>query len=64
MTLKRAHVENNPKIVNEILPVYPITQASMDSIHYLIANHELGKESDLDLTILKDAHSLSLFEVR
>jgi hypothetical protein len=29
----------------------------------LIANHEFGKEGDLDLTILKDADSLSFFEI-
>jgi len=60
---KRAHAENSAKIVNEILSRYPIAQAVIERVHYLIANHEFGKEGDLDLTILKDADSLSFFEI-
>jgi choline kinase/phosphatidylglycerophosphate synthase len=60
---KRAHAENSAKIVNEILFRYPIAQDVMERVHYLIANHEFGKEGDLDLTILKDADSLSFFEI-
>ena len=60
---KRAHAENSAKIVNEILSVYPIGQDVIERVHYLIANHEFGKEDDLDLTILKDADSLSFFEI-
>jgi hypothetical protein len=29
----------------------------------LIANHEFGKEGDIDLATLKDADSLSFFEI-
>src|SRR5215216_21787 len=60
---KRAHAENSTKIVNEILSRYPIAQAVIERVHYLIANHEFGKEGDLDLTILEDADSLSFFEI-
>ncbi len=60
---KRAHAENSAKIVNEILSRYPIAQDVIERVHYLIANHEFGKEGDLDLTILKDADSLSFFEI-
>ena len=60
---KRAHAENSATIVNEILSRYPIAQAVIERVHYLIANHEFGKEGDLDLTILKDADSLSFFEI-
>ena len=60
---KRAHAENSAKIVNEILSMYPIAQDVIERVHYLIANHEFGKEGDLDLTILKDADSLSFFEI-
>lgn len=59
---KRAHAENSAKIVNEILSTYPIAQDVIERVHYLIANHEFGKDGDLDLTILKDADSLSFFE--
>jgi choline kinase/phosphatidylglycerophosphate synthase len=60
---KRAHAENSAKIVGEILSVYPIAQDIIERIHSLIANHEFGKDGDLDLTILKDADSLSFFEI-
>jgi 1L-myo-inositol 1-phosphate cytidylyltransferase / CDP-L-myo-inositol myo-inositolphosphotransferase len=60
---KRAHAENSAKIVNEILSMYPIAQDVIERVHCLIANHEFGKDGDLDLTILKDADSLSFFEI-
>ena len=60
---KRAHAENSAKIVDEILSMYPIAQDVIERVHYLIANHEFGKDGDLDLTILKDADSLSFFEI-
>ena len=60
---KRAHAENSAKIVREILLRYPIARDVIERVHYLIANHEFGKEGDFDLTILKDADSLSFFEV-
>ena len=60
---KKAHAENSAKIVNEILSMYPVAQDVIGRVHYLIANHEFGKEGDLDLTILKDADSLSFFEI-
>jgi CDP-L-myo-inositol myo-inositolphosphotransferase len=60
---KRAHAENSAKIVDEMLSMYPIAQDVIERVHYLIANHEFGKEGDLELTILKDADSLSFFEL-
>jgi len=60
---KRAHAENSAKIVHEILSMYPLAQEVSERVHYLIVNHEFGKEGDLDLTILKDADSLSFFEI-
>ena len=60
---KRAHAENSAKIVNEILSTYPLAQDVIERVHYLIANHEFGKDGDLDLAILKDADSLSFFEI-
>jgi CDP-L-myo-inositol myo-inositolphosphotransferase len=60
---KRAHAENSAKIVDEILSMYPIAQDVIERVHYLIANHEFGKEGDIDLATLKDADSLSFFEI-
>jgi 1L-myo-inositol 1-phosphate cytidylyltransferase / CDP-L-myo-inositol myo-inositolphosphotransferase len=60
---KRAHAENSAKIVDEILSTYPIAQDVIERVHYLIANHEFGKEGDVDLAILNDADSLSFFEI-
>jgi hypothetical protein len=60
---KRAHAANSAKIVDEILSTYPIARDVIERVHYLIANHEFGIEGDLDLTILKDADSLSFFEI-
>lgn len=60
---KKAHAENSAKIVDEILSRYPIAQDVLERVHYLIANHEFGKEGDIDLAILKDADSLSFFEI-
>jgi CDP-L-myo-inositol myo-inositolphosphotransferase len=60
---KRAHAENSAKIVNEILSLYPFTHDVVERVHYLVANHEFGKDNDFDLTILKDADSLSFFEI-
>jgi 1L-myo-inositol 1-phosphate cytidylyltransferase / CDP-L-myo-inositol myo-inositolphosphotransferase len=60
---KRVHAENSAKIVDEILSMYPIAQDVIQRVHYLIENHEFGKEGDLDLAILKDADSLSFFEI-
>lgn len=60
---KRAHAENSAKIVDEILSGYPIAQEVIERVHYLIANHEFGQEGDIDLATLKDADSLSFFEI-
>lgn len=60
---KRAHAENSARIVHEILCRYPIAQDVIARVHYLITNHEFGKDADIDLTILKDADSLSFFEI-
>jgi CDP-L-myo-inositol myo-inositolphosphotransferase len=60
---KRAHAENSAKVVTEILSVYPITQEVIERVYYLIANHEFGKDGDVDLAILKDSDSLSFFEI-
>lgn len=60
---KMAHAENSAKIVHEILSGYPIPKNILERVYYLIAHHEFGKDNDSDLNILKDADSLSFFEI-
>ena len=60
---KNAHALNSAKIVQEILDKYPLGCEEKNKILSLIKNHELGQNGDSDLVILKDADSLSFFEV-
>jgi len=60
---KNAHALNSAKIVQEILDKYPLSSEVKNKILCLIKNHELGQNEDSDLVILKDADSLSFFEV-
>lgn len=60
---KNAHALNSARVVQEILDKYPISRQVKDKIFSLIENHELGQSEDSDLAVLKDADSLSFFEV-
>jgi len=60
---KRTHAQNSAKIIDEILSMYTIAPDVIERVHYLIANHEFGKDNDFDINILKDADSLSFFEI-
>jgi hypothetical protein len=60
---KNAHALNSAKIVQEILDKYPLGCEVKNKILSLIKNHELGQNGGSDLVILKDADSLSFFEV-
>ncbi|OQX92241.1 MAG: hypothetical protein B6D58_04015 [candidate division Zixibacteria bacterium 4484_95] len=60
---KRAHSENSARIMQKLLSEYPIPRNIIEKVVYLITYHEIGKDGDLDLNILKDADSLSFFEV-
>ena len=60
---KNAHALNSARVVQEILDKYPISRKVKNKILSLIKNHELGQSEDSDLAILKDADSLSFFEV-
>ena len=60
---KNAHAINSAKVVQEILDKYPLSREAKNKILNLIKNHELGQNEDSDLVILKDADSLSFFEV-
>ncbi|MFQ6083004.1 MAG: DUF4202 family protein [Candidatus Aminicenantia bacterium] len=60
---KNAHALNSAKVVQEILDKYPLIRKVKNKILSLIKNHELGQSKDPDLVILKDADSLSFFEV-
>ncbi len=62
-TFKKAHARNSARIVGEILDKYPLNAAITSRIKYLITHHEFGREGDPDLIVLKDADSLSFFEV-
>ena len=60
---KNAHALNSAKVIQEILDEYPLSRKVKNKILSLIRNHELGLTNDVDITILKDADSLSFFEV-
>jgi len=60
---KNAHALNSAKVIQEILDEYPFSRKVKNKILSLIRNHELGLTNDVDIAILKDADSLSFFEV-
>ncbi|TEU05312.1 MAG: DUF4202 family protein [Candidatus Aminicenantes bacterium] len=60
---KNAHALNSAKVIQEILDKYPLSRKVKNKILSLIRNHELGLTNDVDIAILKDADSLSFFEV-
>lgn len=60
---KRAHAQNSARIVREILDKYPLEEKIKEKIIFLIQNHECSQNQDSDLAVLKDADSLSFFEV-
>jgi len=60
---KNAHALNSAKVIQEILDKYPLSCKEKNKILSLIRNHELGQSEDLDLDVLKDADSLSFFNV-
>ncbi|MFQ5824539.1 MAG: DUF4202 family protein [bacterium] len=60
---KRAHALNSARIVGEILEKYPLSDTIKSRIKYLIELHEFGRDGDPELLVLKDADSLSFFEV-
>lgn len=60
---KNAHALNSARVIQEILDKYPLNCKVKNKILSLIKNHELGQSEDSDLAILKDADSLSFFEV-
>ena len=62
-SFKKAHSINSAKITLEILNKFPLNKEVKDKIRYLIENHEFGLENDQELSVLKDADSLSFFEV-
>jgi len=60
---KNAHALNSARVIQEILDKYPLSRKVKNKIIILIRNHELGQSEDSDLAILKDADSLSFFEL-
>jgi len=60
---KNAHALNSARVIQEILDKYPLSRKVKNKIIILIRNHELGQSKDSDLALLKDADSLSFFEL-
>lgn len=60
---KIAHAQNSAKIIREILAEYPLPLEFVEKLSYLVAHHEFGNGQDPELKVLKDADSLSFFEV-
>ena len=60
---KRAHAANSARIVKEILDRYSLSLDEKSRILHLIENHEFGSSSNPDLNVLRDADSVSFFEV-
>jgi hypothetical protein len=60
-TFKAAHAKNSAKILRKILNVYHVEQTIIDEACRLVGRHEAG--GDLCSDLLKDADSISFFEV-
>ncbi len=60
---KKAHAANSTQIMREILNQYSLDPEIKERILTLIKHHELSSDNDPDLAVLKDADSLSFFEV-
>ena len=58
---KAAHANNSAKILKEILHKCQVEQSVVDKACRLVERHEVGGDPDSDL--LKDADSISYFEV-
>lgn len=59
---KQAHAQNSARIVTDILSKYPLNAKLKRRVAYLIEHHEVGPDNDSDLSVLKEADSLSFFE--
>ena len=60
-TFKAAHAKNSAKILRKILNGYHVEQTIIDEACRLVERHEAG--GDLCSDLLKDADSISFFEV-
>lgn len=60
---KQAHADNSAKIAVDILKKYSLEENIIKRVEYLIRHHEFGVENDPDLIVLKDADSLSFFQI-
>lgn len=60
---KKAHSLNSVKMTLEILNKFHLNKVMKDKVKYLIENHEFGSEDDSELSVLRNADSLSFFEV-
>jgi len=60
---KKAHAANSAQIMREILARYDFDSDIKKRIIRLIEHHEFGLDNDPELAVLKEADSLSFFEV-
>ncbi len=60
---KQAHARRSADVADMFLRSYPLPGDVRSRIYFLIANHEFGVPGDNELSVLKDADSLSFFEV-
>ncbi len=60
---KRAHAENSARILQALLKRLGADPGVTKRVAELVRHHEFGKPGDAELTVLKDADSLSFFEV-
>jgi len=58
---KTAHALNSANVLKEIMQEYNVNQKTIDDVHFLICHHETGGTKEVN--ILKDADSISYFEV-
>lgn len=58
---KQRHAKRSAECIAQIMKEQQFANDSIDRVHYLVENHEVG--GDEDATILMDADSISYFDV-
>jgi hypothetical protein len=60
---KRAHASNSARITRELLLEHSLDKELVERVCFLVRHHEFGYDGDPEVTVLKDADSLSFFDV-
>jgi len=60
---KRAHCRQSAAVLSEILDRHGVSEADRLDLVELVMNHEFGKRGDHKASVLKDADSISFFQV-